>query len=128
MTEKQSKKGFPALLEKILTLVDGVRGIILILGALSVGGASGTLFAGSGDAERLDTLEARQDTLETRLDSAEVTQKRMERNQIEMYSAQIEADSTLKAVLEGRAANRRKAAEARAETNNLFNELTGGIP
>lgn len=109
---------FLQFMDKALTLVDGLKGVAMILAALSVGGASGTLIAGGADEPRLDSLEARQDSLE-------IGFGQMQRNQLEMYSAQIEADTTLKAVLEGRAANRRKAETARAETEKLFNDLVG---
>ena len=86
-----------------------------------MGGVSGTLASSGADTARLDKIEARQD-------SADVTLRQMQENQMEMFSAQIEADTTLKAVLEGRAANRRQAAAARAETKLMFHELTGDKP
>ncbi len=121
MTEEQPRNAFLQFTDKVLKLVDGLKGIAMILGALSIGGASGTLMAKGSDTTRLDKIEARQD-------SAEVTLRQMQQNQMEMFSAQIEADTTLKAVLESRAANRRQAAAARAETQEMFHELTGGNP
>lgn len=121
MTEDQPRNGFLLFLDKALKLVGGLKEVAMILAALSVGGASGTLMAKGSDTTRLDKIEARQD-------SADATLRQMQQNQMEMFSAQIEADTTLKAVLQSRAADRRQAADARAETKQMFDELTGGNP
>lgn len=118
MSPTEKKKGFPAILEKVLALVDGVKGVIMILAALSVGGASGTIFAG-GDTARVDSLEVRMDTLEAR-------QGRQEQRQMDFFSAQVEADSALRAVLENRATDRWKADREREAVEKLINQ--GGTP
>jgi len=120
--DQKPRSQFLQFTDKVLRLVDGIKGIAMILAALSVGGASGTLMASDGDtAARMDTLESRVDSLETGFGQ-------MRREAMEMYSAQIEADSTLRVILESRASNRRKAKDALAETKQLFNEITGGNP
>lgn len=117
----EKKKGFP-LLDKLQDLVNGFKGLLMLLAALGLGGSGGLLMADAGaPAARVDSLAAEVDTLKAGFG-------KMRQNQLEMYSAQIEADTALKAILEDRAANRRKAADARAETEKLFNEITGGIP
>jgi hypothetical protein len=120
MTEKHPRKGFLGTLDKAYAFVDGVRGIIMILGALSVGGASGTLMASDGDtAARVDSLEVRMDSLETR-------QTRQGQQQMDFFSAQVEADSSLRAVLQRRAADKEKAAAERQAVEKLIN--LGGTP
>ena len=46
MSEEPQRNGFLLFTDKVLKLVDGLKGIAMILAALSVGGASGTLIAG----------------------------------------------------------------------------------
>ena len=121
MAEKQQRKGFLGLLDRLISLLDGVKGIAMIFAALSVGGASGTLLASDGK----DTA-ARVDTLENRMDSLEIRQSRTEQRQMEMFSAQIAADTALRAELERRAADKRKAADSRAGTEKMFNDILGG--
>jgi hypothetical protein len=120
MAEKQQRKGFLGATDRLIALLDGVKGIAMILAALSVGGASGTLMASDKDTA------IRVDTLEKRVDSVSARQDRMERRQMEMFSAQIEADTVLRGILEHRAANKRRAAEDRADTEKMFNDILGG--
>lgn len=121
MTEEQPRNGFLLFLDKALSLVNGVKGLALIFAALSVGGASGGLLA-------QDSSTAVTDSLKVRVDSLEAGFGQMRREAMEMYSAQIEADSALRVILEGRAANRRKAQEALSTTKQLFKDITGGNP
>lgn len=55
MTEEQPRNGFLLFLDKALRLVDGLKGVAMILAALSVGGASGTLIAAGPS---VDTIKA----------------------------------------------------------------------
>ncbi len=120
MAEKQQRKGFLGVTDRIIALLDGVKGIAMICAALSVGGASGTILASDGDtAARVDSLEVRMDTLEAR-------QARTEQRWMDMATAQVEADTALRAVLERRAENKQKAAAERAEAERLIN--SGGTP
>lgn len=122
MAPKEQRKGFLGFLDRLIALLDGVKGIAMILAALSVGGASGTLMASDGDAA------ARVDSLAVVVDSLKVSQRQDRERQMEMFSAQVEADTALRAVLERRAMNKRKAAEERAGTEKMFNDILGGSP
>jgi hypothetical protein len=117
---KENRKGLLGALDRAYAFVEGARGIIMILSALSAGGITGTVLASDGDtASRVDSLEVRIDSLEAR-------QNRMELRQLDMFSAQVEADTALRAVLERRVANRAKAAAERRAVENLIN--LGGSP
>lgn len=117
---KEPRKGFLGFMDRLIALLDGVKGIAMIAAALSVGGASGTLLASDGDtAERVDSLEVRMDTLEAR-------QARQDQRQMDMFSAQVEADTALRAVLQRRAADKEKAATERKAVEKLIN--LGGTP
>lgn len=102
--------------------------LVAVTALLAGGGVTGVAMAGGKDSARLDSLEVRAARGEARQDSAEAETRRIGERQMEMFSAQIEADSTLRAVLEERAANRRKAAQARAATEKLFDDLKGETP
>jgi hypothetical protein len=124
---KERRKGFLGALDRLIVLLDGVKGIAMICAALSVGGASGTILASDKDtAARLDTLEVRQDTTEARQSRMEERVDRMERQQMDFFSAQVEADSSLRAVLERRAMDRERAARERRAVEKLIN--LGGTP
>lgn len=117
MTEKQQRKGFLGAIDKLIRILDGVKGIALLLGGLSLGGGVGT-FAAS-DTARLEAQDDRIDTLETKVN-------RMEKQQMDFFSAQVEADTALRAVLERRAEDKVKAATERKAVENLIN--LGGTP
>lgn len=120
MTAKENRKGFLGALDRLIALVDGVKGIAMIFAALSVGGVSGTLMASDKDtASRVDSLEVRMNALEAR-------QTRTEQRQMDFFSAQVEADTALRAVLQRRAADKEQAAAERAAVEKLIN--LGGTP
>jgi hypothetical protein len=113
MTDKQPRKGLLGALDKAYAFVEGARGLVMILSALSAGGITGTVLASDGDtAARVDTLEVKVRDMETR--------------QMDFFSAQVEADSALRAVLERRAENKQRAAQERAIVEKLIN--SGGTP
>ncbi len=120
MSEKRPRSAFFQSTDKLIALVGGLKTIIAVLAALSVGGAGGTALSSDKDTS------ARVDTLEKRIDSVRIRQDLMDRRQMEMFSAQIEADTALRVILEHRAANKRRAAEDRADTEKMFNDILGG--
>lgn len=120
MAEKPQRKGFLGFMDRLITLLDGVKGIAILLVGLSAGGGAGTLMASDKDtAARVDSLEVRMDTLEAR-------QGRQQKQQMDFFSAQVEADSALRAVLERRAIDKQKAAQERKAVETLIN--LGGTP
>jgi hypothetical protein len=126
-SEKQPRKGILGALDRVYAFVDGLRGLIMIVSALSAGGITGTVLASDGDtAARLDTLEIRQDSTAARQSRMEERVNRLERQQMDFFSAQVEADSSLRAVLERRAMDRERAAQERRAVEKLIN--LGGSP
>lgn len=117
MAEKPQRKGFLGYTDRLLELVNGIRGLLMIVTALAGGGAAGTLL--SGDTARIERLEARADSTDAKVE-------RMERQQMDFFSAQVEADSSLRAVLERRAEDKEKAAAERKAVEKLIN--LGGAP
>jgi hypothetical protein len=125
MAEKQQRKGFLGGMDRLIALVDGVKGIAMIAVALSFGGASGTLLADAGVSRAESTAiadsvaSAHADTL--RREIAELRQRQMD-----MFTAQVESDTALRAVLQRRAADKEKAAAERQAVERLIN--LGGTP
>lgn len=123
--DKSQRKGVIGFMDRLLALVDGVKGIAMIAAALSVGGASGTLLADAGVSRAESTAiadsvaQAHADTL--REEIAELRQRQMD-----MFTAQVESDTALRAVLERRAADKEKAAAERKAVEKLIN--LGGTP
>src|SRR5687768_4354261 len=110
MTEKQPRQGLLGALDKAYAFVEGARGLVMILSALSAGGITGTVLASDGDtAARVDSLAAEFDSLATELDSVKAQQARQDQRQMDMFTAQVEADTAIRAVLERRAENKFKA-------------------
>lgn len=122
MATKEPRKGIVGILDRLLVLMDGVKGIAMIFAALSVGGVSGTIIASDKDSV------AKVDSLAMEMDSLKARQTRMEGRQMEMFSAQVEADTALHAILEQRAADHRKGAESRASIERLFKDIAGSNP
>ena len=120
MSPKTDRKGLLGALDRAYAFVEGARGIIMILSALSAGGITGTVLASDSDTA------SRVDSLEVRMDSMEVRQNRMERQQMDFFSAQVEADTALRAVLTRRAADKERAAAERRAVETLIN--LGGTP
>jgi hypothetical protein len=120
MSEKQPRKGLLGTLDKAYAFVEGARGLVMILSALSAGGITGSVLASDGDTA------ARVDSLAAEIDSVKAKQTRMDQRQMDMFSAQVEADTALRAVLERRAADQEKADAERKTIEKLIN--LGGTP
>lgn len=74
----------------------------------------------------IDSLRARIEANEASITKTAQAVESMQAAQLEMYSAQLQRDTVLQNILEARAADRRKADSARANTAKLFDDLTGG--
>jgi hypothetical protein len=122
---KEQRKGFLGGMDRLIALVDGIKGLFMIAAALSVGGASGTLLASDGVSRAESTAiadsvaSAHADTLRDEI--AELRQRQMD-----MFTAQVESDTALRAVLQRRAADKEKAAAERQAVERLIN--LGGTP
>lgn len=120
MAEKPQRKGFLGFMDRLITLLDGVKGIAILLVGLSAGGGAGTLMASDSDTARMV------DSLSVELDSVKARVDRQQKQQMDFFSAQVEADSSLRAVLERRAQDKQKAAQERRAVETLIN--LGGTP
>lgn len=122
MTENTQRSGFLLFLDRALKLVDGLKGIIMILAALSVGGASGTLMAGGVSP---DTVRAIADST-TKAQLAPLTQQIQDIQQENRaaFGALMDALPAFKKAVEDRGQANAEAVRKKAETDTLMTNLT----
>ncbi len=125
MSEKPQRKGFFGYTDRLIALLDGVKGIAMILAALSVGGASGTLMADAG-VSRAESTGIADSVARVHADTLRSEIAELRQRQMDMFTAQVESDTALRAVLQRRAADKEKAAAERQAVERLIN--LGGTP
>lgn len=135
MPEKQQPKNIVAHFIESLgntmsqRIVNGVTAaMVVFIIATGKGMVKGVYAQGTREIMRpqIDSLQSQIDTVKATGAATAATVQKMQAAQLEMYSAQLQKDTALQRILMDRAANSRKAAEARNATEKLFRDLAEG--
>lgn len=123
MSENQPKHR-PDWLVRLLDLATNPKVIALVVAAFGAGGGAGTILADAGGVSPAVVDSIAQATVAPVKAEVEA-QKRL---QSEMWGAMMDKDTAFREAVEARAKSNQDAIRKRAETERLFNEITGGTP